>query len=186
MNALCEQLGMLGRILIAREGVNGTLAGSFSAIDEFTKEFEIDHRFKKIDWKFSIVESAAEQLPFRYLSIREEPEILSCGRSKDFINTHIEFSESTFGGILGTGEHLTPEQFHESLKSLDRSERVLLDVRNQFEYDIGHFDRAQSLNCATYAESWSNMDTILESEKSDKPIFMYCTGKQVSSSSNVM
>jgi UPF0176 protein len=173
----CIRLGLLGRILVAEEGINGTLAGLPLSVDSFIQEMKADDRFSKVDWKSTTVASGATKLPFLNLSIREVTEIVSSGRQRDFISSQTQFDGDTFGGITGTGTHLTPEAFHHNLHSSKDNERILLDVRNQFEYDIGHFKSAQSLNCATYAETWTNMDSILKNETPEKPIYMYCTGK---------
>jgi UPF0176 protein len=110
---LCQALGILGRTLIASEGINGTLAGSQSSIDTFIRHMRADARFSNIDWKTTNVDSGSLALPFLCLSIRETKEIISSGRSKAFISDNFSYDSSTFGGISGTGEHLAPAEFHE-------------------------------------------------------------------------
>lgn len=109
----CNRLGILGRTLIASEGINGTLAGSQSSIDAFIQQMRADSRFSNIDWKTTHVDSGSLTLPFLCLSIRETKEIISSGRSKAFISDNYRYDSSTFGGISGTGEHLPPAEFHE-------------------------------------------------------------------------
>lgn len=109
---LCNALGILGRTLIACEGINGTLAGSQSSIDAFIQHMRADARFSNIDWKTTHVDSGSLALPFLCLSIRETKEIISSGRSKAFISDNYSYDSSTFGGISGTGEHLAPAEFH--------------------------------------------------------------------------
>lgn len=109
----CTVNGILGRILIAPEGINGTLAGSISSIETFIQSMRNDARFSKVDWKSTRIEgSRANSLPFLSLSIRETKEIISCGRAKEFISSNSHYEERSFGGLSGTGEHLSPTQFH--------------------------------------------------------------------------
>lgn len=81
---------------------------------------------------------------------------------------------------MGTGTHLEPEEFHEALQKDENA--IVLDIRNEFEYDIGHFKGATNLKTFTYSETWSAMEKALEDTEAStqtrthKPIFMYCTG----------
>ena len=109
----CTALGILGRILVAPEGINGTLAGSATSIEAFMQYMSNDERFTQVDWKCTHMEgSTANSLPFLSLSIRETKEIISCGRAREFISSHSQYEEHSFGGLSGTGEHLSPLQFH--------------------------------------------------------------------------
>ena len=71
----------------------------------------------------------------------------------------------SFGGIVGTGEHLTPEDFH---KTLQEDECVVLDIRNEFEYDIGHFEHAIGVGTFTYAETFDVLDELLDKQQIHK------------------
>ncbi len=67
--------------------------------------------FSKIDWKFS--NGKGDHLPFLSLSIRRVKELISPGSAAaKVIDGQAQFDESTFGGLTGTGTHLTPEEFH--------------------------------------------------------------------------
>ena len=199
MHHLCTTLGLLGRLLIAKEGVNGTLAGSCSCIETFMICMKKDRRFQHIDWKQTSSEPGQchMSLPFLNLSIRESNEIVSSGKLRSYFEEMAPFDEQSFGGLANTGTHLKPHEFHAHLLALNHStiapctidgERddmhhlsshgtcpvddsegdavagdchrgtckgnkggLVFDVRNQFEYDIGRFEHATSLNCATYA-----------------------------------
>ena len=203
MQRLCTSLGLLGRLLIAKEGVNGTLAGSCSCIETFIKCMSQDRRFQHIDWKQTSSEPGQHHtsLPFLNLSIRESNEIVSSGKLRSFFEEMAPFDEQSFGGLANTGIHLKPHEFHAHLIALDNgvnavdsivrtdeigvksnnlnddgatcpvdgsgndaaasvagsgvtrkgTKGLVFDVRNQFEYDIGRFQHATSLNCATYA-----------------------------------
>ena len=175
----CTEWGLLGRVLVASEGINGTLAGSIDCIENFIRWMKQDPRFQAIDWKDSTEATHTKDLPFLTLSIRIEKSIISCGQQEQFIAQHAVFDEQTFGGLDNTGVHLPPSEFHDQLTNHHHTGAgVLLDVRNQFEYDIGHFQAAETLNVATYAESWSALDQLLAQKCASKsdPVYMYCTG----------
>jgi UPF0176 protein len=194
MQHLCTVLGLLGRLLIAKEGVNGTLAGSYSCIETFIMCMKKDRRFQHIDWKQTNSEPGQyhTSLPFLNLSIRESHEIVSSGKLRSFFEEMAPFDEQSFGGLANTGTHLKPHEFHAHLLALNVADEsnsnninhddtspvndsesdditgcrnvsnrkgnnkgLLFDIRNQFEYDIGRFEHATSLNCATYAGSSS-------------------------------
>ena len=158
LKATCNELHLLGRILISNEGVNGTLAGSSSSIESFVRLLGADRRFEHVDWKYST--GRGEHLPFLGLSIREVDEIVSTGSAKDFIRENIEYdlSGDTYGGIVGTGTHLTSSEFHEAVC---RRDGIVLDVRNDFEHDIGHFEGALKLGTFTYAETFEALDRVV-------------------------
>ena len=113
LKTICTASGILGRILVAAEGVNGTLAGSVTSIAHFIHTMTVDERFSNVDWKLSQIDAGASSLPFLCLSVRETKEIISTGRSKAFISKNTAFDENSFGGLSGTGQHLAPVDFHE-------------------------------------------------------------------------
>ena len=173
----CEDLGLLGRVLIAKEGINGTLAGSFPCIDAFIEWMAEDIRFRLIDWKSSIEIDQVASLPFLNLSIRQVSELVSCGgKVRPYLASQSSFEPSTYGGLSNTGTHLSPAEFHHAIENLT-TDGLLLDIRNQFEYDIGHFNNAKPLNCVTYSESWATIDGMLQDKDPvNTPVYMYCTG----------
>lgn len=186
LRAKCEELSLLGRILLANEGINGTLAGSRENVDAFVAFMVSDERFAAIDWKDSY---GAGKLPFPVLSVKIVPEIVSSGSRGKELKDKLHFDSATFGGLAEAGKHLTAEEFH---RGLDDPNCVLLDIRNHFEYDIGHFENAVNIGTYTYAETFDKLDSLLhipppaapaqtpsEPEQTipaDKKIFMYCTG----------
>jgi len=197
MQQLCTSLGLLGRLLIAKEGINGTLAGSCSCIEAFVECMKKDRRFQHIDWKKTLSEPGQypTSLPFLNLSIRESNEIVSSGKLRSFFEENAPFDEQSFGGLANTGTHLKPHEFHAHLMALndgystidsnqgidrrvglcntnslndedDEESRkgkkgLVFDIRNQFEYDIGRFEHATSLNCATYAGNAASYNHLL-------------------------
>lgn len=198
----CAALNLLGRILIAEEGINGTLAGSEAEVNEFVAILSADPRFAAIDWKDSY---GRGPLPFPILNVKIVNEIVSCGARGRDLQQHLHYDPTSFGGLKETGCHLTAEDFHAQLQA--EPDAIVLDIRNQFEYDIGHFDKAINIGTFTYSETFDKLDSLLgikdksnvqeapavpqtevvasddvsdtcrliEDPKSKK-IFMYCTG----------
>lgn len=171
-----EDLGMYGRLLVAEEGYNGTLSGTLESIEQFKREME-EKGVRGVDWKCTPLDNGEH--PFISLSVREVGEIISCGAGKKAIDDQVQFDESTFGGLSGTGVHLDPIAFHDKVLEVKEQKGILLDIRNDFESSIGHFQGAIPVNTTTYSQSWRAIDCILTANEADAentPIAMYCTG----------
>lgn len=181
---------LLGRVLIASEGINGTLSGLQNDIDMFIKNLEKeDDRFTGIDWKTS---TSNIKRPFPDLYIKKCNEIIGVGHAKNFLDQFIKYDPKTFSGISDdcVGNHLSPEQWHEKLqyhlKQNDNNDNndkdyILLDVRNEIESNIGYFESATAINSTWYSETFKTLDNIIEKnnildDNNKKPIMMYCTG----------
>ncbi len=169
----CSNNGILGRCLVASEGINGTFAGFDDAIQRLIQYIrDYDERFALIDFKLSA--GTGTVLPFPQLSIYQTNEIISLGNSKDYINSFVSF-DGSFGGLVNTGLHLDPIDFHDRIKNIDTEKSILIDVRNKFETDIGKFQNAIPVDTYYYSETWDSLDKIVDQNK-EKEIFMYCTG----------
>jgi UPF0176 protein len=174
LQSKCEDLSLLGRILVAKEGLNGTLASDQAEnIHAFIQFVEVELSVAGIDWKFS--SATGESSPFRELTIKEVNELVSSGSAKDLIDSFVHFDSNTFGGLNGTGKHLNPREFHDMMlnsKSIEekletnnrRSDPIVIDIRNEYEYAIGHFENAVPLHTTTYAETWKALDAIVQKE----------------------
>ena len=182
IHCLCSKLRLKGRCLVSQEGINGTLAGSNEAVLSFECLLQfLDAGFTNIDFKHSFGQD--ESLPFQSLSVRQVDELIAPGSRKGaLIKRQVYFDES-YGGLNGTGSHLTPRDFHSQVVNLlaDPRQGLLLDVRNVFESDIGRFKGAVPLDTYYYSESWDAMDTRIEdfvgrNGKSPSKILLYCTG----------
>jgi len=171
---------LIGRVLVAPEGINGTLSGCDDDIKMFIKNLEAeDARFCGIDWKTSI---SPIKKPFPDLYLKKCNEIIGCGHAKDLLDKFITYDSKSFSGISddNVGIHLSPESWHEKLKSyLEQSDKdyVLLDVRNEIESNVGYFESATPINSTWYSETFKVLDDIIEKNNdNDKPIMLYCTG----------
>lgn len=191
---LCYNLGCRGRILLSVEGINGTLSGSdHKTIHEYISRMESFHLirefglpdgsdptdlileddrnyfFRDVDWKLSSVVEGEVQ-PFPDLKISIVKEIVSTGGQVkvDDIPT-------------GTAEHLSPREFHRAMVESEK-EVVLIDVRNTFEHNIGHFvlpetgQSAMNPEMVTFSSFDSNFCAKHAEQLKDKKVLMYCTG----------
>tara|TARA_E500000178_G_scaffold155927_1_gene155705 strand:+ start:948 stop:1784 length:837 start_codon:yes stop_codon:yes gene_type:complete len=152
----CDELLLKGTMLISKNGINFSVAGTQKATDSFIDFIEKDNRFLNIPLKVTY----SETQPFRRMKVRLKKEIISLGR-KDINPREM------------TGEKISPE----ALKNiLDRKEEVLvLDTRNEYETRVGKFENAIDLNLDTFRDFPKAIESLPEEYK-DKQIVMYCTG----------
>ena len=132
---LCSSLNLTGRCLVATEGINGTLAGDsrLGNLNQYVEIMKRDPRFASVDWKTS----ASEITPFPDLSVRLVNEIVGYGKECRGADPR-----------TGAGTHLSPTEFHTAVQSMGDSadgSTVLLDVRNAFENEIGHFEGSTAI-----------------------------------------
>ncbi len=152
----CEELELKGTMLISKNGINFSLAGTQQATDTIIAFLEEDNRFINIPLKVTY----SETQPFRRMKVRLKKEIISLGR-KDINPREL------------TGERISPQD----LKNLlDNKEDVLvLDTRNEYETRVGKFENAIDLNLDTFRDFPEAVESLPEEYK-DKQIVMYCTG----------
>jgi UPF0176 protein len=152
----CKHLGVKGRILVAAEGINGTLSGTVAETDAYMAHMHADPRFS--DMKFKIDE--ADEHAFRKIFVRHRKEIVTMKLEDDVDPNEL------------TGTHLPPEQFYEELQ---KDDVIVLDGRNYYEYDIGHFRGAIRPDIESFREfpDWIRANL---SQHKDKKILTYCTG----------
>lgn len=154
--AFCKSIGLKGRILVANEGINGTVSGTIEATDAYMAHMHADERFK--DTWFKIDES--EGHAFRKMFVRPRQELVALNLEDD-INPH-EL----------TGKYLNPKEFKEALLDEDT---IVLDARNDYEYDLGHFRGAVRPDIRSFRElpQWirDNKEKFM-----DKKVVTYCTG----------
>ena len=160
---LCESLGLKGRIIISKHGINGTLGGDTRALKKYvraTKEFP---GFKKIDFKWS--EGTGNDFPRLRVRVRDE---LVAFNAPDEIKVDIK-------GIVGGGKHLKPAQV-DQLVAERGDEVVFFDGRNAFEAKIGKFKNAIIPDVQTSHDFIRDIESGKYDDIKDKPIVTYCTG----------
>lgn len=152
----CKELDLKGRILISKEGINGTVSGTFEQTEQYMQAMKQDPRFA--DMVFKIDEAA--QHAFKKMHVRHRAELVTL-RLEDDINP-----------LELTGNYLSPKEFYEQMQDEDT---VIVDARNDYEYDLGHFRGAIKPDINSFRElpEWIlNNKTLLEGKK----ILTYCTG----------
>jgi UPF0176 protein len=151
--ALCTALGLKGRILIATEGINGTLAGPRGAVDEYMTALRSDERFADIEIKTS----PGDAQTFPKLAIKVRPEIVTLG-----------------AGSLppDLDNHLSPAEWKRTLEE-DR-DVVVVDVRNRYESSAGRFTNAIACDIEHFRELPEYVERL--SELKNRKVLMYCTG----------
>lgn len=162
-NTLCESLGLKGRILISKHGINGTLGGDMSALKKYVKATKEYPGFKKIDFKWS--DGTGEDFPRLSVKVREE--LVSFGVASEV--------EVDINGVVGGGKHLTPEQVHELVEA--RGEEVaFFDGRNAYEAKVGKFKNAIVPEVKTTKDFIREIESGKFDHLKDKPVVTYCTG----------
>lgn len=155
---LCKSLDLLGRTIIADEGINSTLSGLTENTEKYIKAMQQDPRFADIEYKFS----KAEEHVFPKLSVKLKPEIVTLGQKKDGQDVAIQ----------NKADYIEPEEL---LKLYEENEDfIILDARNEYEAEIGKFKNALIPPIDNFRE-FPEFTKTIENYK-DKEIVTYCTG----------
>ncbi|MBC1553629.1 rhodanese-related sulfurtransferase [Listeria booriae] len=154
--AMCKEIGLKGRILVAEEGINGTVSGTIEETEKYIEAMHADPRFADMVFKID----AADKHAFQKMHVRPRTEIVSLSLENDVNPLEV------------TGNYMEPEEFREALKD---ENTVILDARNDYEFDLGHFRGAIRPDITAFRDlpDWveENRDMF-----EDKKIVTYCTG----------
>jgi UPF0176 protein len=154
--AFCEQLGVRGRILIAEEGINGTVSGTPAQCQLYEAELRSDSRFEDVWIKIE----ATHEHAFPKLAVRAKKEIVTF-RLHDDVNPNEV-----------TGTYLSPAEWR---KIMQRDDVVILDGRSDYEWDAGHFEGAIRPDVRSFRDfpAWIREHFA---QYKDKTVLTYCTG----------
>ncbi|WP_432431863.1 rhodanese-related sulfurtransferase [Neorhizobium galegae] len=155
LQAFCDENGIKGTLLIAREGINGTVAGSDAAISGLLAYLRAQPEFAGLEHK----ESRASKMPFLRMKVRPKKEIVTMG---------VEDIDPK--RIVGT--YVDPKDWNALISD---PETIVIDTRNDYETAIGIFKGAVDPQTKTFREfpDWVKNNSGLH----NKPkIAMYCTG----------
>jgi UPF0176 protein len=151
---------LLGSVLVAKEGINGTLAGDPEDLDAFELALTQGNGFAGLFSGMRFKRTSCARAPFAKLKIRVRPEIVDIGVPK--------FEP------IGDGIDVSPDAWDALIAADDV---VLLDNRNHFEYTLGHFTSAIDPGVFNYRDFAGYIEQNLPDwQKSGKRIAMYCTG----------
>ena len=160
---LCESLGLKGRILISKHGINGTLGGDMSALKKYVKTTKQYTGFRKIDFKWSM----GNGNDFPRLKVRVRNELVAFD-APDAIKV-------TEKGVTNGGKHLKPAAV-DQLVAERGDEVVFFDGRNAFEAAIGKFKNAIVPDVQTTHDFVAEIQSGKYDDIKDRPVVTYCTG----------
>ena len=152
----CLENNLLGRVIIAQEGLNGTVSGLKEDCTRYMKWLENDCLFAGTNFDFKVEEH--ETNTFAKLHVRVKNEI---------VNSDLPVNPS-----VRTGKHLEPADFKEMLKN--DPDVVLIDMRSNYEHSVGKFKGAITFDMENLRELPDHVEEI--EHLKDKKIITYCTG----------
>jgi UPF0176 protein len=155
LKTLCDDWGVKGTLLLAEEGINGTVSGTREGIDKLGDFLRIDGRFDNLSYK----ESFYDEQPFYRMKVKLKKEIVTMG---------VEGIDPQ--AIVGT--YVKPKDWNALISDPDV---VVIDTRNAYEYEIGTFERAIDPNTETFREFPAYVAENLDPAK-HKKVAMFCTG----------
>lgn len=152
----CNDLHLKGRVLIANEGINGTVSGTIEQTNAYMEAMHNDPMFTDMVFKIDPHEGHS----FKKMHVRPRSELVTL-RLEDDIDPHEV-----------TGDYLSPQEF---LEAMQDENTIVLDARNDYEYDVGHFRGAIRPDIHTFREL---PDWVRENKEmlEGKKVLTYCTG----------
>ena len=144
-----------GRIYISQEGINGQMSGAISDAEAYMAWLKEDSRLSKTSFRIHL---SGEHI-FPHMSVKFRPQLVAFDQKVD---------------VEAGGEHVAPEKWKEMLTS---GEYLVLDVRNQYEWEIGHFEGARLPPLNSFREFPEYAEKLKGELDPDKTkVMMYCTG----------
>ena len=157
---LCCAEGLKGTLLVAGEGINGTIAGRETAIENLLAFIRAVPGFADLDVKYS----AAETMPFHRMKVRVKREIVTMGQPQ-------------IDPLAGTGHYVSPQDWNALISAPDT---IVIDTRNDYEVAIGSFAGAIDPGTASFRDfpAWfrAERERLLEHAERPPRIAMFCTG----------
>ena len=152
-----NELNCFGRIYVAREGINAQMSvpeHHFEAFINTLKKYPI---FNEIPIKYAIEDDGKT---FYKLTVKLRPKLVADGLNDDVFD------------VTNVGKHLDAAEFHSLVET---GEHIVVDMRNYYESEIGHFKGAICPEADTFREE-IDLVTDMLSDKKDQKILLYCTG----------
>jgi len=156
MEAFCQANGLLGRILIGKEGLNGTVSGLKKDTASYMAWIGGHPIFNDTEFKIDAVPGHT----FLKLHVRVKEEIVHLGVSDLDPSSELE-------------NYVEPEEFREVLRS-NREDVIILDARSNYEHRVGKFRGAVTLDIDNFRELPEKLEEL--DHLKDKKIYTYCTG----------
>ncbi len=154
----CGELGVLGKVLVAREGVNGSISGNKEQVEKYKEFLGNFPGFSDVIFK----EELGTSHPFKKMIVKVREEIVSLHKDVD---------------MTKKGKYVSPKEF---LKLYDNNDEIIiLDARNDYEYKLGRFKNALNPDIKTFRQFPEFVKKFKKENGNDvkkKKIVMYCTG----------
>ncbi len=146
-----------GRIYISKEGINGQMSASIGAAQEYMEWLKSDPRFQGVEFKIHTWHEHC----FPRMTVKVRPQLVALDKEVD---------------MKKTGVHLSPEEWKKMLDQKDEN-TILIDVRNDYEWDIGHFEGAELPTLEKFRQFPQYAKALKETRDPSKTkVMMYCTG----------
>lgn len=159
LRAFCAGLGLKGSILLAHEGINGTVAGSAEGIDALSAELVAGNVLGQPLDNLEIKFSSAATMPFQRMKVRLKKEIVTLG-------------DATTDPLATVGTYIDPADWNALIA---RDDVLIIDTRNDFEVEMGTFRGAVDPKITRFSEFRDYTVRELDPAK-DRKIAMFCTG----------
>lgn len=152
-----SQLNIFGRVYLAQEGINAQMSVPEDNWEKFKEQLFSYKEFENVPFKIAVEDDGKS---FYKLTIKVRRKIVADG-----------LDDNAFD-VTNVGNHLTAKEFNEALEKPDT---IVVDMRNHYESEIGHFENALCPDADTYREELPMVLDILK-DKKDKKLLLYCTG----------
>lgn len=152
-----QELNCKGRIYVASEGINAQMNVPEHNFEVFEKFIKYIPEFSDIPFKIAVEEK--NKSSFLKLKVKVREKIVADG-----------LDDSTFDPS-NTGEYVTAEEVNDAIEK----GKTIIDMRNLYEAEIGHFENAKIMPVSTFKEQLSSVEKMFE-DKKDEEVILYCTG----------
>jgi len=152
-----HELNVFGRIYLAREGVNAQLSVPEFNFEKFRQLIDSLPQFSKVPFKIAVEDDGKS---FHKLIVRIKRKIVADGLNDDAFD------------VTNVGTHLTAKEWNQAMSDPDT---VVVDMRNHYESEVGHFKDAVLPDADTFKQELPMVVDLLK-DKKDKKILLYCTG----------
>lgn len=150
-------LNVLGRIYLAKEGINAQLSVPQFLLDNFKESLYSDERFTNVPFKIAVEDNGKS---FYKLAIKVRNKIVADG-----------LDDNAFD-VSNVGKHLSAKEFNELM---DKPGTIVVDMRNHYESEVGRFEGAICPDSDTFRDELPLVVDLLK-EKKDQTVLLYCTG----------
>ncbi len=152
-----QELNVFGRIYIAREGINAQLSVPENNFEKFRELVDAKKEFSQVPFKIAVEDDGKS---FYKLIVRIKNKIVADGLNDDAFD------------VTNVGKHLTAKEWNDAM---DDPNAIVIDMRNHYESEVGHFKDAILPDADTFKQELPMVVELLK-ENRDKKILLYCTG----------